>query len=388
MKILFVLNGSTGNRGCEAILLSTYDILKAAFPNAKFINSSFKDERVSHVPYLDLPDLKHACHPEIRSIPGIRWQISKRIQGHRFNFERFLPWANAVLSLGGDNYSLDYGSVRTYFEANERILAAGKKLVIWGASIGPFDKDPSLERYAAEHLKRVHKIVVRETRTLRYLDGLGIKQNVMLMPDPAFSLSRTQAEVTPQIEHLLSQGAIGLNLSPLLARYRPSPERWLSEAADWLDALLAKTQSPVLLIPHVIQPGNDDAAFLSALKSTKKYPPERLQLLSAHDLSSRQIKDVIARLRCFIGARTHATIAALSENVPTLSIGYSVKARGINEDIFGNDHWVVDHLTLDPENLAEKVNELLLAGDEIRAHLTHHNQSYRMIPESVRALLV
>ena len=39
----------------------------------------------------------------------------------------------------------------------------------------------------------------------------------------------------------------------------------------------------------------------------------------------------------FIGARTHATIAAYSTCVPTLVAGYSVKASGIAKDIFGTD---------------------------------------------------
>ena len=39
----------------------------------------------------------------------------------------------------------------------------------------------------------------------------------------------------------------------------------------------------------------------------------------------------------FVGARTHATIAAYSTGVPTLAVGYSVKARGIARDIFGTE---------------------------------------------------
>ena len=41
------------------------------------------------------------------------------------------------------------------------------------------------------------------------------------------------------------------------------------------------------------------------------------------------IKGYISRCELFIGARTHATIAAYSTGVPTLVLGYSVKARGI-----------------------------------------------------------
>ncbi|MFC2145557.1 polysaccharide pyruvyl transferase family protein, partial [Actinomycetota bacterium] len=45
--------------------------------------------------------------------------------------------------------------------------------------------------------------------------------------------------------------------------------------------------------------------------------------------------------RMFIGARTHATIAAYSTCVPTLALGYSVKSKGIARDIFGDEKGLV-----------------------------------------------
>ena len=56
-----------------------------------------------------------------------------------------------------------------------------------------------------------------------------------------------------------------------------------------------------------------------------------------HQSNASQIKCVISNLRFFIGARTHATIVALSSSIPTVSIAYSVKAKGINKDLFGNE---------------------------------------------------
>lgn len=386
-RFLFVLNGPTSNRGCEAILLSTYQLLSGAYPEASFVNSSFRDPRVEKERYMQLPGLRHAAHPEMLSMQGVRWQIAKRIQGHAFNFERFLPWADYVLSLGGDNYSMDYGSARTYFDANERILTSGKKLVIWGASIGPFDKDPVLERYAAEHLKRLHKLVVRESRSKSYLESLGVRNNVVLMPDPAFSLGSENVVLPQQIETMLDAGAIGINLSPLLARYRPEPAYWVEEAAKWVDTLAASTKYPILLIPHVMQPGNDDAAFMAEIMARISANSGRLQLLAGDRMSSKQLKYVISRLRCFVGARTHATIAALSKNVPTLSIGYSIKARGINEDLFGSDRWVVEHLNLATQGFVDKVKELLAEETTVRATLIQRNQTYRMNSAAIRNLL-
>jgi polysaccharide pyruvyl transferase WcaK-like protein len=73
--------------------------------------------------------------------------------------------------------------------------------------------------------------------------------------------------------------------------------------------------------------------------------------------------------------------------VPTLSIGYSVKARGINEDLFGHERWLIDHLTVDPQLLAAKLRELLSEADAVRAHLKSRNATYRVDYRAVRALL-
>lgn len=387
MNQLFVLNGSTGNRGCEAILISTHDILSQAFPSANFVNSSTKDTRAAKVRYLQKSNLAHDCHPEVGTPTWLGWQISKRFRGRQFYFEHLLPWADAVFSLGGDNYSMDYGSARTYFEGNERILQAGKKLIIWGASIGPFTEDPDLERMARDQLKRVHKIVVRESRSRAYLAKLGISNNVELMPDPAFSLKTEPYRLPNQVEDALSQGAIGVNLSPLLARYRDHPHQWAADSAQWVKSLLDTISHPIILIPHVMQHGNDDGAFMETILKTAKVDNSRLMLLQASDLSSTQLKYVISRTKCFIGARTHATIAAMSTNVPTISIGYSVKAVGINEDVFGSDEWVLDHKNLTGAALAEKTLSALQREQAIRNHLTDLNQSYRMDPAIVKGLL-
>ena len=61
-----------------------------------------------------------------------------------------------------------------------------------------------------------------------------------------------------------------------------------------------------------------------------------------NDKNCMEIKGIISKCRFFIGARTHSTIAAYSTCVPTLAVGYSIKARGIARDIFGTeDNYVV-----------------------------------------------
>ena len=84
-----------------------------------------------------------------------------------------------------------------------------------------------------------------------------------------------------------------------------------------------------------------------------------------------ELKGYIARCRFFIGARTHATIAAYSTLVPTLVLGYSVKSRGIARDLFGSEeHYVIPVQGMTDANaLADGFDWLLENESTIRCHL-------------------
>ena len=387
MNPIFVLNGSTGNRGCEAILLSTWELWRQAYPRATSINSSMIDPRIGRTAYLNKPGLKHRCHPEPGSVQFLKWQLSKRLGGKTYNFERFLPRSDLVMSLGGDNYSLDYGSATKYLNANDKVLASGKPLVIWGASIGPFSDDPKLEARVAEQFRNLACVVARERRTVAYLSSIGIQENVVLLPDPAFSLEKVPCLLSEQQQEILGRGAIGLNLSPLLARYRTEPDSWVEDAASWVKALLASTDRPIVLIPHVFEPGNDDQSFLSEVKTLVGAPEESLCLINGRRLSSMQLKYVISQLHLFIGARTHATIAAMSQHVPTISIGYSVKAMGINEEVYGSSDWVISHKGLDGDKLARCVAKLDSQSEKVRKELRKKMMHYSIKIEDIQRVL-
>ena len=73
----------------------------------------------------------------------------------------------------------------------------------------------------------------------------------------------------------------------------------------------------------------------------------------------------------FVGARTHATIAAYSSCVPTLVLGYSVKSRGIARDLFGNEeNYVLPVQSLqEPDELTKHFRWLVGHEKEIKDHL-------------------
>lgn len=80
-----------------------------------------------------------------------------------------------------------------------------------------------------------------------------------------------------------------------------------------------------------------------------------------------------------IGTRTHSTIAAYSQCVPTLVLGYSVKSRGIARDLFGSEeHYVIPVQGMtDPRALADGFDWLLKNENDIRVHLEKTMPGYK-----------
>ena len=140
--------------------------------------------------------------------------------------------------------------------------------------------------------------------------------------------------------------------------------------------ILSNTGYRILLIPHVVKPDSDGRNPLKTLYNTFQ-ATERVALLE--DRNCMELKRIISQCRLFVGARTHATIAAYSTCVPTLVAGYSIKARGIAKDIFGTDeNYVVPVQSFrNPDCMKNAWIWLCNHGENIRCHLKHVMPEYK-----------
>ncbi len=247
---------------------------------------------------------------------------------------------DTFISIGGDNYC--YGEIPEIYEINRLIKKANKKLILWGASVGQEDLSPA----KIEDLKSFDLLLARETLTEAVLKNSGCK-NVKLVADGAFLMEKAEL---PLPEGFLENRTVGFNFSPLIfSRNKKSKEA----AFKLIEHILETTDYHVALIPHVtIETSNDYETlkeFLEKFKNTK-----RVFLLS-DNLNATEYKGYISRLKFFIGARTHATIAAYSSGVPTMVLGYSIKSKGIAKDLFGEEKLVlgIDEISDAPKLIAK-----------------------------------
>lgn len=387
-KPLFILagNSSNFNRGCEGILRGTAHILNTHFPDSKFVvATSYKSEAQFEYQrtHETNPQIVHkkmyksyrTGDPYFFLINGLR-VLCPRVLRHIIykDLKPYLPQAKAVLALGGDNYSLDYTKGPLWLtkgpvactELDELALAHRKPMVLWGASVGPFSRSPSYERYMIDHLSKVH-IFAREPATVEYLAGQGLTDNVHRVADAAFVMPPEE----PPGGYDVADGAIGLNLSPLLARFVTGGdvERWKEMAVRIINLLAEKTGRPIYLVPHVVGGfGFCDDTLLQDVLARDTLTAPNVTLVSP-EYNAPQVKWIISKMEVFAGARMHSTIAALSSGVPTLSFSYSIKSKGVNTDLFGHTDYCLVPNQITPETVVERIDGLLQQKDAVRAHL-------------------
>jgi colanic acid/amylovoran biosynthesis protein len=377
-KPLFILagNGPYDNRGCEAIVRGTTRIIRQYYRDPEFLAVSY----FQNAQQFEL-QASRECDDSITHRQVYRYGPRYSPSWFFYNSLRFacpalwrkriyramlkdLKVSKAVLSVGGDNYSLDYGAPYYFTTLDDLVLSYKKPIIIWGASVGPFDRMPDYERFMIKHLKKVTGIFVRETVSLEYLASKGVTNNVVLVADPAFLLEPVKPAAPPKIE----RGAIGINLSPLMAKYwtEGSYQDLVNLASLIVKTISKETLRKIYLIPHVLKSRNNDHAFLEDVLSLSKGVDVSL---IGPQYDAAETKWIISQMEVFGGARTHSTIASLSTGVPTLSFVYSAKARGINRDIFGHEKYCVFKHEKDPEIITDRIKMILVEKDNIRNEL-------------------
>lgn len=354
MKYVLFEHAGAGNHGCEAIVRSTVNMLG---DNEYYLQTNnIKEDTEFGLTSITHPIISKNTIISPKSLKGIGMRIQSKLNPNidydvresMIRNHELLIKDSIALSVGGDNYCYA-GIIHSMRDKLNAFEAKKIPAVLWGCSV---DRD-YLDRETIEDLKKYALITVRESLSAEVLQEIGIKENMILCADPAFTLPR---EAVSWNNHILnSQNVIGINVSDFMKYYNAYPNATYNNFYNLLRHILKITDNYIALIPHVRQAGNDDLEPIK--KIARELNNERILIVN-QSYNCMQLKDIIARCRLFIGCRTHSTIAAYSLGVPTMVVGYSIKARGICKDIFGRD----DGLLVDVRNF-ESDNDLIYMFD-------------------------
>jgi len=343
---LYYHNGSD-NHGCEAIVRTTRKMICKDM--VLFSRKPEKDKKygVDHIVEVDNDEPIDIPRKSIRYILSA---VYRRICDNNMLFVFFqrLSFFSKVnkgdwyLSIGGDNYCYAGRDVLGYY--NRIIHKKGGKTVLWGCSFEPEDMTPDI----AKDMALYDLITVRESLSFAVLSQYN--KQVYLVPDPAFQL---EAEEIALPQRFVRGNMVGINVSPLIISRENETGITMKNYECLLEYILECTDMNIALIPHVVSENSDDRIPLKQLYD-RFCSTERIVMVE--DCNCNALKYIISQCRFFVGARTHATIAAYSTFVPTLVVGYSVKARGIAKDLFDTE----ENYVISVQSMKEN-DELLLA---------------------------
>lgn len=364
MRKVFLYNhGGSENHGCEALVRTVCELFK----EENLILYSEMPQQDLHYGIQQFANVKSAKNAYSKLSPSfIKAYYSLKKKNDYFPLD-ILPYRKTIkefrtgdieISVGGDIYC--YDDYPKYIQLHQMICQRGCKTILLGCSLNEkLFNDPKF----VEDMKSYDYISARESLTYELLKKAGLK-SIGLSPDSAFTLPKEEVQLP---SNFIENNTVGINVSPLVMEREQEDNVLLDNYRNLIAYILNKTDYAVALIPHVIWSGNDDRSILNKLYDEFK-KSERIVVIQ--DCNCMQLKGYIAKCRFFVGARTHATIAAYSTEVPTLVVGYSIKSRGIAKDIFGREeNYVIPIEQIKEEN---KLTQAFIWLQENENHIKEH----------------
>jgi colanic acid/amylovoran biosynthesis protein len=362
----------TGNRGAEAMLLTTIEQLRHRFPTANIhvLSYAARDDRAwleAHpIPRVFIHDatpkqiaLQWCPRAIIAKILGNRSELKAE---HGQNIPALLK-VDALFDLAGVAF---IDGREKFLPFNLLTLAPfllnGVPVYKMSQAIGPITSFPNriCSKMILPFCKRV---IARGKTTLEHLTAFGLQKNLRHAPDVSFLLRPSNAPVAPSSRPI----DIGIMPSSVVARKRPDYEDLIVEVAE---KLLAKGVS-VSLIAHswkddTDKPFNNDLPLIKRIASRVTKGEVTLY---GPGLDARELKEIVSHHKSIITSRFHGMIAALDTETPPIVLGWSHKYREVLQR-FNLDHCALPTSSTTSDALSRKALEVLSRVEELSASLT------------------
>ena len=336
-KILIVLNAIVYNRGSEALVRGISKICKENIKDSYITLVSSEEEFNSNLNIENIDNyvrkINYTKKSPIHYLVAIlkRLKLNNLVTSLKYSkLKNIAKNQDLILMVGADNYDITYNMQEELERLNCYIRKNTKaKMILYDCSIAKRDITQTLKK----DFENFDIVTVRENISKDNLKDIIKDSKLKLYPDPAFVMDVEKINL-PEVFN--KGNVIGINVSNLITnpKYGSNADQILLAYTKMIKYILENTDNNIMLVPHVMK--GADLSTLKVLYNNFK-ENDRVYLVEDENLNAKQLKYLISNCRMFIGARTHATIAAYSTKVPTLVLGYSVKSRGIAKDLFGTD---------------------------------------------------
>ena len=139
----------------------------------------------------------------------------------------------------------------------------------------------------------------------------------------------------------------------------------MSSFADWIAEFIG---GQLVLIPNEMSDieGSDDLAVMRQIRERMARGQDAL--LVEDDSSAPELKGIVGQCDLVVSARYHTMIAALSQGIPCMAIGWHFKYAEVMK-LFGQERYVLSVDRLDQGELRSMFSELWQAREQRKAEI-------------------
>ena len=260
----------------------------------------------------------------------------------------------------GDGFSDIYG-VKWNIVTNllkQMVINQKVPLVLMPQTYGPFN-NKFLEKWSMNIIKKSKVVYTRDKLSKEYVYK-KCKCDINQVSDLAFKLEYQKNKYPKKSEKI----AIGINISSLLwdgewvennhFNLKVDYKRYTKQLIEYLIGKNGKYE--IHIIPHVIdleRPNHRENDYRACLEMKNTYG-DNVIIAPPFD-NPIDAKSYISNMDIFIGARMHATIAAISSGVATIPFSYSRKFEGLYGTIGYN--YLISARNIDTEDAISQTKE-------------------------------
>lgn len=378
------------NRGVSAIAASIIKAIKVRFDAKIVIWHTYPETYVRKQATTYESDVKiiidKDTHAYLYKLPVriLRYFIYNLFKKMGFKFDFLIDdvlksYENSDIIISsnfGDAFNDLYGKTLFTSICCQHILAilSGSPLVLFPQSIGTFNSRTT--RFIARSiLNRSKMIMVREKITENHLIEIGVNENLISnVPDMAFLLGTADEETVNDIlkkegikkEIMKQKNVIGISVRTDMAILSNQPrneESYVEMMTRMANFMTEKMDSIVIIVPNAtLTEGYDNKSLGNVIRD--KTNNEYVFSING-EYTAEELKGIIKKCDIFVGAMMHTIIAAISMNIPSISLAYSHKSHGIMESV-GLGKYVIDFRETSYENLMNEIEYLWINKNKIK----------------------
>lgn len=254
-------------------------------------------------------------------------------------------------------------------------LLVGTPVVKYSQALGTF-KNPYNRFLAKWILPKLKLICARGQGTYDNLMGIGIKDNVKLCADGAFSMEDSEywnAEVNKICgeDSFYNENVVGLSISSVVEKKCAKMGIAYKDTMVSFVNYLNESGYHVILIANAARINSEKSRNNDLLVGDAIYNniADKTKVRWYHkEMDAEEIRAYIGKCRYLVASRFHAMIGSLEQKVPVLLIGWSHKYQEVL-DMFELGQYAIDFSKLELSELKESFRNFISNEKDIRAKL-------------------